>query len=347
LAQRVLARARAAGFNSGDRLVVGFSGGRDSLALAAALRQAGTALGIEPTLVHVDHRLRPSSGDEAARARQLAVALDLPFQTIPVQEPLSATHPGVGVEEAARRERYRMLRETAIAQDARAVATGHHQEDQAETVLLHLLRGGGVHGAAGMAERAPLPVSANQPSPRDISQELCQPWLWRPFLSEPRAVIDDYVRRLGLDPIEDPSNQDVSLRRNALRHQVMPLLEEHFPGAAAALNRYSCLAAEDDRVLQQIADELLARATEPGRELAVAVLREQPLALRRRAVRTWLMRTTEVSAVTANRVEAVLQLAEAGRGGSVVEIGEGWTVRLGRGMLHAERPDAGGRAGTR
>ncbi len=168
--QRLLARARAAGFTSDDRIVVGFSGGRDSLALAAALRWVQASLGVEPVLVHVDHRLRASSGEEATRAASLAESLNLEFQVVAVSTSPTDVHPGVGVEEAARRERYRSLFAVAERCGARAVATAHHRGDQAETVLLHLLRGGGVHGAAGMAERSPSPVPAAD-LPRDISPE--------------------------------------------------------------------------------------------------------------------------------------------------------------------------------
>ncbi|MBW3634417.1 MAG: tRNA lysidine(34) synthetase TilS, partial [Chloroflexi bacterium] len=193
LEQRVLARARDAGFEPADRIVVGFSGGRDSLALAATLHWVQRMLGIEALLVHVDHQLRMTSGEDARRAESLAEALGMEFRAVAVAAPPIAVHPGVGVEEAARRERYHILFETAIQNRARAVATAHHQGDQAETVLLHLLRGGGVHGAAGMAERAAAPFQVpDSPGGSNISHEHwvpgahAAPWLWRPLLAEPR-----------------------------------------------------------------------------------------------------------------------------------------------------------------
>jgi tRNA(Ile)-lysidine synthase len=333
-----LARARAAGFTAHDRIVVGFSGGRDSLALAAALRWVQASLGVEPVLVHVDHRLRASSADEATRAARLAESLNLEFQAVVVSATPTDVHSGVGVEEAARRERYRSLFAVAGRCGARALATAHHRGDQAETVLLHLLRGGGVHGAAGMAERSPLPLSAPRPA-RDISQEnpTSEAWLWRPLLNEPREVIDAYVANLGLVPIEDPSNEDTTLRRNALRHEVLPVLETHFPGAEAALSRYAVLAAEDDRALEAIALALLREGVDPGGPLAAAPLRAQPLAIQRRVIHRWLAEDNGVSELSAERTDAVLLLAQSGRGGAVLEIGEGWTVRLERGMLRAER----------
>jgi len=333
-----LARARVAGFTSGDRIVVGFSGGRDSLALAAVLRWAQASLGVEPLLVHVDHRLRASSAEEALAAASLADSLHLAFQLVAVSTIPTDVHPGVGVEEAARRERYRTLFAVAERCGAPAVATAHHRGDQAETVLLHLLRGGGVHGAAGMAERSPSPVPATA-APHDISREHSngEPWLWRPLLLEPREVIEAYVAKLGLTPIEDPSNDDRTLRRNALRHQVLPVLETHFPGAEAALARYATLAAEDDRALEAIARRLLGEGVDPGGRLATAPLRTQTAAIQRRVVRRWLAQSTDATMLSAERTEAVLLLALSGRGGTTLEIGEGWTVRFERGMLHVER----------
>jgi tRNA(Ile)-lysidine synthase len=340
----VLARARDAGFEPADRIVVGFSGGRDSLALAAALRWAQRTLGIEALLVHVDHQLRKTSGEDARRAESLADALGMEFRAVAVAMTPIAVHPGVGVEEAARLERYRILFETAIQNRARAVATAHHQGDQAETVLLHLLRGGGVHGAAGMAERAAAPFHV--PDPRgtsNISRELrvseahAAPWLWRPLLAEPREVITAYVQGIGLEPIEDPSNDDTTLRRNAVRHDVMPVLEHHFPQASAALARYAALAAEDDRALEDVALSALDEVIDPGGLLAATPLGEQPLAIQRRVIRGWLMKVTGSSALTAERTDAVLALARASQGGQSIEIGEGWTVRRERGMLRADK----------
>ena len=334
----MLARSRDAGFGPQDRIVVGFSGGRDSLALAAALRWAQCAAGIAPLLVHVDHRLRRSSGDDATRAADLARALDMEFRAVAVAATPTSMHPGVGLEEAARRERYRILFETAAHHGAAAVATAHHQGDQAETVLLHLLRGGGVHGAAGMAERSRAPIPDSRP-PQDISPERrdVETWLWRPLLDEPRAVIDAYVHELGLEPIEDPSNDDTALRRNALRHDVLPALERLFPGASTALARYAALAAEDDRALADVALAARAAMVDPGGRLAIAPLRTQPMAIQRRVVRCWLAEATSSRTLTAERTDAVLALAQRGNGGKALEIGEGWTVRRQRGMLRAER----------
>jgi tRNA(Ile)-lysidine synthase TilS/MesJ len=156
-------------------------------------------------------------------------------------------------------------------------------------------------------------------------------------LNEPREVIEAYVAKLGLAPIEDPSNSDTALRRNALRHEVLPTLETHFPGAVTALARYAALAAEEDHALQALANAVLGDGVDPGGRLAVASLRAQPPAIQRRVIRGWLEGATNASWLSAERTDAVLQLAQSGRSRTVVEIGEGWTVCLERGMLRVER----------
>lgn len=337
LEQRLLARARAARFAGGDRLIVGFSAGRDSLALAAALRWTATAIGLDLLLVHVDHRLRSCSGADAARAEALAERLGLPLRIVALPEPPQIRHPGVGVEEAARRERYRVLARGAEAVRAAAIVTAHHRDDQAETVLLHLLRGSGVHGAAGMAEISAIPHGDVAPVSCDISLETSRPWLWRPFLDEPRDVIDDYVGRLGLDPIEDPTNAAPDFRRNLLRGTILPRIEAGFPGASAALARYARLAAEDDRALEALAEAAMPAALDGDGALRAAVLREQPLAVRRRMVRCWFLARAGLTSASADRTEALLDLAARCAADRSIEIGEGWRATCRRGMLRLER----------
>ena len=305
--------------------------------LAAALRRVEKVMHVRSVLVHVDHRLRPESVVDAARATQVAerLGVDVVVRRLPVH-PLEA-HRGVGIEEAARRERYRVLCEEAATRNAVAVVTAHHQSDQAETVLLHLLRGGGVHGAAGMSEWSAFPKQ-DEASSRDISPKNADSGiaLWRPFLTESRTAIDEELEALGLDPIDDPSNDDRTLRRNALRHDVMPLLEIHFPGATASLARYAALAAEDDRALQAVVASLIADAVDPAGQFRVGALRDQPLAVQRRLVRNWLMRSTGIEMLSLERTEAVLTLAGSGETNRFVEVGAGWRVKRVPGALVIE-----------
>ena len=336
--QRLLARARALQLRRGACVVLGFSGGRDSLALAAAMRRVRAVLGIESLLVHVDHRLRPTSARDAAEAADLAAALDVPFRALAVEAPVTVLHPHLGLEEAARRERYRLLALAARDAGAVAVAVAHHGEDQAETVLLHLLRGSGVHGAAAMGEWGPPPYFLT-PAENDISREHLSLPLWRPLLTESRQTVDAYVAALDLTWIEDPSNDDPTLRRNAVRHRILPVLEEHVPGSAAALGRYARLAADDDAALAQLAAVALRDQVDPGGRLRVAALRDYHPAVQRRMVRQWIAAGSGLTALTAERTDAVVALARSDRSGSTIEIGERWTVRRERGMLHLIEPE--------
>ncbi len=295
-------------------------------------------LGVRLTLVHVDHRLRAESGEDAAKAADLAAALEMEFQGLVVPAVPTVTHPGVGMEEAARRERYRLLFDAADEAGAQAVATGHHEQDQAETVLLHLLRGGGVHGAMGMGERTAAPTGVGR-TPSDISQEQPRPWLWRPLLREARAEIDTYVAQLGLEWVEDSSNTELGPRRNVVRHQVIPLLETEFAGATAALARYASLAAADDEALEQFVQSALAGEVDPGGRLRAGALRGQPLAVQRRMIRRWFGDCTGSRELTAQRTDAILDLGSSSRGYRTIEAGGGWSVSLHEGMLRARRDD--------
>jgi len=156
-------------------------------------------------------------------------------------------------------------------------------------------------------------------------------------LNESREVIEAYVAKLGLVPVEDSSNEDTTLRRNALRHEVLPVMESRVPGAEAALARYAALAAEDDRALEAMAVRLLGEGVDPGGPLATAPVLAQSLAIQRRVIRRWLAETADLSSISAERTDAILLLAQSRSGRKVLEIGEGWTVRLERGMLRAER----------
>ncbi len=325
LEQRLLGRFREAGIPRDVPLIVAYSGGPDSLALAAALTHVRAVTGAPLLLVHVDHRLRETSGDDAAAAAELGrqIGLDVVVRRVPVSP--TEAHPHLGVEEAARRERYRLLVDEAQRVGARYIATGHHREDQAETVLLHLLRGSGLHGAAGMAEVASVPVAESSDISRSGMRDALS--LWRPFLAEPRSEILAFLEKRGLEPVHDPSNDDVALRRNALRHRVLPELEAAFPGAAAALARFATLAAEEDLLLERMVDQAMTFLVEPGGSMRLTALQQESRALQRRLLRRWLVERTGETIIGAERVEAVLRWA--GLKGAVgrIELPGGWSVR--------------------
>lgn len=346
LEQRLLARFRSAGIATEAPLIVAFSGGPDSLALAAALTHVRAVTGLPLLLIHVDHRLRESSGEEAEAAVDLSrqLGVDMLVRRVPVVP--HEAHPNVGIEEAARRERYRLLREEATRIGAQCIVTGHHREDQAETVLLHLLRGSGLRGASGMAEVADLPDASIVGASRWQFEYSLR--LWRPFLHEPRRELLAYLKSRGLTPLYDPSNDDLTFRRNALRHRVLPDMEATFPGAAAALARYASLAAEEDRFLEDIVDHSLPLMIGPHGGLRQATLLDEAPVLQRRLLRRWLVQSTKETDIGTERVEAVLRWVKTTTSAGEIQLPGEWSVRrAGEWLIVARQERALDRGGSR
>jgi len=191
-------------------LCVAFSGGPDSTALLHVLAGLTEARARGLRAVHVDHGLHAHSGAWAEQARQFCSVLEIDCAVMRVQV---ERHSGEGLEAAARHARYAAFAD--VLREHEQLLLGHHRDDQAETVLLKLLRGSGPEGLGGMRERRPLGAGM----------------LWRPLLGTPRAALRDYVQRHRLPVIEDPSNADTQLSRNYLRNDILPRLAQHWPHA--------------------------------------------------------------------------------------------------------------------
>jgi len=268
-------------------ILVGVSGGPDSLALLHVLRRWAVETGARLHAIHVDHGLRAESAIEAARVVALCHAWALPVAARRVT-PGAIAGAGHGVEEGARRERYRLFAVEAATLGARVVALGHHADDQAETLLLHLLRGAGLAGLAGMPT-----VRRGGDLLDRFAADAAQgrPALWRPLLAARRAMIAAYCRRWSLDPSHDPSNDDRTLRRNAIRHDVIPALTAIVPAAPAILALSSSLLADDEDVLALETARAWARCaiTDDVDDAVVALdraaFRAEHRALQRRLVR--------------------------------------------------------------
>ncbi|MFY9975316.1 MAG: tRNA lysidine(34) synthetase TilS, partial [Chromatiaceae bacterium] len=202
--------AALAPFSGAPRVWVAFSGGLDSTCL---LRAAAAALGRLPGklhAVHLDHGLHPESAHWAQHSLGVCKALGVPLKI----DRLSISRaPGESLEAVAREARYAAL--AALLGPGELVLTAQHQDDQAETLLLALLRGSGIEGLASMG-----PVS-----------KLGSGWLLRPLLDVPRAALEAYAREEGLTWIEDPSNVSLAFDRNFLRRRALPLLRTRWPSA--------------------------------------------------------------------------------------------------------------------
>ncbi len=243
-------------------VVVACSGGADSLGLLVLAHAAG----LEPIAVHIDHGLRADSADDAEVVAHAAARLGVSWQTVRVH-----VEPGGNLEARARDARYRALAIVCEQAGANAILVAHTADDQAETVLLNVMRGSGTAGLAGMARR--------------------QGNVVRPLLHLRRAEVRAVVERADLPIAEDPTNADRRWRRAWIRHDVLPMLER---GAKRDLvpilvRQAEIFRAESD-LLDGMGDDLIERAggCERDSALAVRVLADAPVPIARRAIRRWL-----------------------------------------------------------
>lgn len=231
LAEHV-ARSLSARVRPGGRLTVALSGGADSVALLHVLVGLGGRLGCALSAFHVNHGLSPRADAWEAFCRRLCGALGVAFAACRVTvEPRG----GLGLEAAAREARYRAF----LERDTDYLALAHHRDDQAETLLLQLLRGAGPRGAAGMASERALRGSGVT--------------LLRPLLEIPRATIIAYARAHALEWVEDETNVDPTRARAFVRHHWLPMAARRFPGADAALARAARLQGEAAALLEDLA----------------------------------------------------------------------------------------------
>jgi tRNA(Ile)-lysidine synthase len=279
----------------GTTLVCALSGGADSVALLDALRALARAGGFRVVAAHLDHGLRPDSAADVTFCTELCQRLDVPLETARADVRARARLRHEGIEAAAREERYAFLRSVRQRHAASAIAVAHTRDDQAETVLLRLLRGAGGLGLAAM---------------RPIAGDLL-----RPLLAVSRAEVLAYLAERGLTWREDPSNTDRSLLRNRVRHDLLPYLESQFnPRLRARLATTARLLRDENDLLDALAEELLARvcrSEHDGVLLARSGLAQAPRALARRALRLACARAGVQRSLSAAHVEGILKLAGA------------------------------------
>lgn len=227
----------------GRRILIALSGGADSVALACLLAEARPEYGLTLFAAHVDHGIRPDSAEDAEFCQALCADLDIPFLCARADVPASARANRAGLESEARRLRYQALRRFRQETGCDCIALAHHMDDQAETVLMHLSRGAGTRGLAGM---------------RALSGDL-----YRPLLGLRKSELADYLRQAGRSWREDSTNRLDDNPRNALRLHVIPELEKCYPQFAAAAARCALSAQiESDYLDEQTAAFLSGAASE-------------------------------------------------------------------------------------
>lgn len=279
------------GFAHG-RVLVGVSGGADSVALLRGLaclsNKATNAKAVpesrcEIVVAHVDHQIRDDSSEDADWVRSLADGLGLRcrIETANVSERVART--GESLEEAARKVRYATLARVAQHEGCETIAVAHTADDQAETVLHHLVRGTSVTGLRGMQWSRPV---SGQPA--DVSIQLI-----RPMLEIRRTELEEWLRQIGQDFRTDPTNADDSLTRNRIRLELLPGLEREFnPQIRKALGTLAGHASEVSDLLRSLSDELAAAALiqlsdDSIRVDCPALMNQPPILIRETLLTIW------------------------------------------------------------
>ncbi len=219
---------------AGDAVLAAFSGGADSVALLLLLREISGHIGFSVCASHVNHGIRGEEADRDERfCRMFCDKRGIPFASSKVNIPETAEKSGEGLEECARRIRYEELERMARAFGCNKIATAHHADDNIETVLMHMIRGCGLKGLAGIP-----PVRGN---------------IIRPILGIPRRDIISCLAELGVGYVNDSTNDDTDLSRNLLRHTVLPQLYRLNPEVDAAISRMCGTVAQDSAFLEKVA----------------------------------------------------------------------------------------------
>lgn len=234
-----------------ERVVVGVSGGPDSLCLLHILVQLRHQLQLSLTVAHLDHQLRPESQGDADFVQNLAARWQL---TCIIQSRNIAQLAGQrkqSIEETARQVRYAFLWQTASQVQATKIAVGHNADDQVETVLMHFLRGSGLAGLRGMLPQINIEALRLHPQDTPVQSDGPAPQLIRPLLDISRSEIERYCRENNLTPRQDYTNQDTTYFRNRLRHQLLPQLETYNPNIRQVIRRTASVVAADTQLLSE------------------------------------------------------------------------------------------------
>lgn len=305
-----------------DHVVVGVSGGPDSLCLLHVLRKIDAAYRIQLHVAHLNHGTRGTASDaDAEFVARVAADWELPITVEKRDVPKLADEHDLAFEEAARRVRYAFLAQVSAAVGADKIAVGHNADDQAETVLMHFLRGSGLAGLRGMLARAPLTeYRLLEPFFRSPVVEGRIPALIRPLLEVPRAAVEGYCAQHTLEPRFDRSNLDTTYFRNRLRHELIPELETYNPNIREILRHTAAVAAGDHELLVEQRESAWRNVVEEERANAIvfdqAAWRALPVALQRATLRQAAYRLRQsLRDVTFVHVENARRIALEGETG--------------------------------
>jgi tRNA(Ile)-lysidine synthase len=290
----------------GDRVLVAVSGGVDSVVLLYALRELQKSEKLSLAVAHFDHAIRTDSAADAEFVKKLARSLKLRYYSERADVPAYAKAQKLSLEVAARTLRYQFFERIAKAHDFKKIALGHTLNDQAETLLMRLLRGAGLEGLSGIPPVRP-------------SGELTY---IRPLIECTRDQIVAFAQAHKLSWREDPTNYDTTIARNKIRHELIPILKEYNPKVLEALGRTARLLAQAAHVLDCQAEQALATliASESAQGLALDLkdLMAMPEYLQALVLRRAIARVNPLCELEAAHIEALLR----------------WISRRGAGELH-------------
>ncbi len=303
----------------GERVGLAVSGGADSVALLRAFAELAPTLGVVPFVLHLNHNLRgPHSEADAAFVRELAsrLSLDAAIETEDVAALAARLH--LSIEAAGRRARYAFFQRAAAANRLDCIATAHTRDDQAETVLLRLLRGAGTSGLAGIHRSFDLSQLSPQSQPSQPQASAADaptsPRLIRPMLSITRQQVEAYLASLDQPFRTDASNLDPRFLRNRVRGDLLPALERDFnPRLRQALCETAEIAAAEDSFLESLVSSILASEADLARGIELNLLTAQPPALQRRILRR--LCRPHALALDFAQIEALREFSLAGRAG--------------------------------
>jgi len=292
----------------GEKIIVAVSGGPDSMALLYILWELSLESGFSIVAAHINHGLRPQAGPEQKFVEEHCRRMKIPCyaKTIDVRELACQTK--TSLEDAGRQARYGYFNELMLELPADAIATAHHQDDQAETVLLHLLRGAGMQGLRGI-----MPRNGN---------------LIRPLLQLSKQNLLNYLQENQISFCVDQSNQDQTFLRNRIRHQLIPLLQnEYNPRIAENLSRLAEIVGAENDYLQQIMQgywkQLVYAQDEQGLEMDLDGFKVLPLAVRRRLTIMALSAVGGPTGWEARDVEKVLELLHKPGSAKILQLKKG------------------------
>ncbi|MDI6600279.1 MAG: tRNA lysidine(34) synthetase TilS [Thermoanaerobacteraceae bacterium] len=304
--------------NKGDGVVVGVSGGPDSLCLLYVLYNLRETFDLNLYVAHVNHGIRGNEADEDARfVEKTASILGLPFFILVVNVPEIVKNTGLSSELVGRNIRYEFFNEIALKEGARRIAVAHNKNDLAETFLLHLIRGSGPTGLVGIR-----PVNGR---------------IIRPLIEVSRREIEEYLKANNIEPRIDATNYEEIYDRNRVRLKILPYMEELNPGVVDSIARTAALLREDEDFFEDIVLKLSGDciSSEDGRVSVEmqSLLRMQP-SVRNRVIRHAVkLAKGDYLNIELKNIEDVVELASKGQTGSRINLPDGLVVEVSYGRI--------------